>query len=159
MQDVVLKIFRNSKDFFVSLDFEKKFLSIALTTVIGITFFVVMLWAFKTRYEVLYTDLNREDMKKVSVLMEDNKIPYQVSEDGKIISIPQDMVNRWRLEVATLGVNFSGSLGYEVFDNQSFGTTSFVQKINKQRALEGELIKTIKHIRGVRRARGSSIYS
>ena len=51
------------------------------------------------------------------------------------------MVNRFRMEVATMGVNFSGTVGYEVFDKQSFGTTSFVQKVNRQRALEGELEK------------------
>ncbi len=50
-------------------------------------------------------------------------------------------------------MNFTGTVGYEVFDKQSFGTTSFVQKINKQRALEGELVKTIMHIKGVTRAR------
>ena len=53
-----------------------------------------------------------------------------------------------------MGVNFSGTVGYEVFDKQSFGTTfSFVQKVNKQRALEGELVKTIMYIKGVKRAR------
>src|SRR5690606_4734830 len=53
----------------------------------------------------------------------------------------------------TMGVSFTGTVGYEVFDKQSFGTTSFVQKVNKQRALEGELIKTITYLRGVKRAR------
>ena len=113
----------------------------------------IIIWASKTRYDVLYTDLNREDVKKIAVLLEEKKIPYQTTRDGKTIKIPEDMVNQWRLEIATLGVNFSGSVGYEIFDKQSFGTTSFVQKINKQRALEGELVKTIKYIRGVKRAR------
>ena len=63
------------------------------------------------------------------------------------------MVDQWRLKLATLGVSFSGSVGYEVFDKQSFGTTSFVQRVNKQRALEGELVKTISYIKGVKRAR------
>ena len=49
------------------------------------------------------------------------------------------------MEIATLGVNFTGTVGYEIFDKQSFGTTSFVQKVNRQRALEGELVKTIKY--------------
>ena len=57
------------------------------------------------------------------------------------------MVNRFRMEIATMGVSFSGTVGYEVFDKQAFGTTSFVQKVNRQRALEGELVKTIKYIK------------
>ena len=153
MPTVILKIFSNVKDFYLSLDDGKKILSIALVFGIILSLFVVISWVFKTRYEVLYTDLNKEDMKKIAVLLEDNKISYKTSSDGRRISIPKEMVNKWRLKIATLGVNFSGTLGYEVFDNQSFGTTSFVQRINKQRALEGELVKTIKHIRGVRRSR------
>jgi len=67
--------------------------------------------------------------------------------------VPEDQVEIWRLEIVKKGVNFTGTVGYEVFDKQAFGTTSFVQKINKQRALEGELVKTIMHIKGVTRAR------
>jgi flagellar M-ring protein FliF len=86
-------------------------------------------------------------------MLEQGKIPYQVKDDGKTIMVPEDHVEIWRLEIAKKGVNFTGTVGYEVFDKQAFGTTSFVQKINKQRALEGELVKTIMHIKGVTRAR------
>ena len=153
MLEIVLKIFNNVKDFYLSLDDGKKILSVALVAGIVLSIVVVMTWIFKTRYEVLYTDLNKEDMKKIALLLEENKTSYKTSSDGRSISIPKEMVNKWRLKIATLGVDFSGTLGYEVFDNQSFGTTSFVQRINRQRALEGELVKTIRYIRGVRRAR------
>ena len=153
MLDTMIKIFNNIKDFFLSLDDSKKILSISLIMGILLTFVVVISWIFQTRYDILYTDLNKEDLKKIAILLEENKVSYKTSPDGRSISIPKDMVNKWRLEISTLGVNFSGILGYEVFDKQSFGTTSFVQRINKQRALEGELVKTIKHIRGVKRAR------
>ena len=153
MIETMSKIFNNIKEFFLSLDSGKKVLSISLILGIILSFVVIMSWIFKTRYDVLYTDLNKEDLKKIAMLLEEKRVSYKTSSDGKSISIPKDMVNKWRLEISTLGVNFSGILGYEIFDNQSFGTTSFVQRINKQRALEGELVKTIKHIRGVRRAR------
>ena len=113
----------------------------------------IVVWASKTRYDVLYTDLNKEDSRKIAILLEEKKIPYQFSNDGKTISIPEDLVGVWRLEIAKIGTTFSGTVGYEVFDKQSFGTTSYVQKVNKQRALEGELIKTISYIQGVKRAR------
>lgn len=137
----------------MSLDHNKKMGMIGVAVFIMMMFVVVIVWASKTRYETLYTDLNREDSKKIAVLLDENKIPYQMSKDGKEVQIPQDMINQWRLKIAMLGVDFSGSVGYEVFDKQSFGTTSFVQKVNKQRALEGELVKTIRHIKGVKRAR------
>lgn len=153
MQDVIEKIIRNFVEFFTGLDTAKKIGLIAISCIIVSVMIGIISWATATRFEVLYTNLNKEDSKKISVILEEKKIPYQTSKDGKSISIPSEDVNRFRLELATMGVNFTGTVGYEVFDKQSFGTTSFVQRVNKQRALEGELVKTIKHFSGVLRAR------
>jgi flagellar M-ring protein FliF len=153
VQDFLEKIHRNFMEFYSTLDAGKK---ISLFVISGLIFTVlvgIVVWASKTRFEVLYTDLNREDSKKIAVILEEKKISYSLSNDGKTISIPEELIGKWRLELAVMGVNFSGTVGYEVFDKQSFGTTSFVQRINKQRALEGELIKTIMFINGVKRAR------
>lgn len=153
MQDILEKIFRNFREFFNNLDITKKvgFIVIACMIVAAMTGIIV--WASKTRYDVLYTDLNKEDARKIAIILEEKKIAYQTSDDGKTISIPEDLVGVWRLEIAKLGTSFSGTVGYEVFDKQSFGTTSFVQKVNKQRALEGELVKSIMYIQGIKRAR------
>lgn len=121
---------------------------VMLSAMIGI-----IIWSSKTDYKVLYTDLTKEDSAVIARLLEEGKISYQVKDDGKTITVPEDQVDIWRLEIAKKGVNFTGTVGYEVFDKQAFGTTSFVQKINKQRALEGELVKTIMHIKGITRAR------
>jgi len=153
LQDFLEKIYRNFLEFFKSLETPRKFGLIGLTLFVVTCFAVIIIWATKTRFAVLYTDLNREDSKQLSVLLEQKKIPYQTNADGKTIMIPEEMVNRFRLEIATMGVNFSGAVGYEVFDKQSFGTTSFVQRVNRQRALEGELVKTIMYITGVKRSR------
>jgi flagellar M-ring protein FliF len=153
LQDFIEKIWRNFSEFFAGLDLNKKIGMVAVFMFIVTVMASIIIWASKTRYDVLYTDLNREDSKKIAVLLEENKVPYQTTKDGKTIKIPEDMLNTWRLKIATMGVNFSGTVGYEVFDKQSFGTTSFVQKINRQRAMEGELVKTIKYINGVKRAR------
>ena len=153
MQDFIARVYKNFSDFFSSLNNSKKISLVATVVFLIVVSIGLMTWIGKTKYEVLYTELNREDSKKIASLLEENKISYQISKDGKTVRIPKDMVNKWRLQIATLGVNFSGTVGYEVFDKQSFGTTSFVQKINRQRALEGEMVKTITHIRGIRRAR------
>lgn len=153
MQEVIEKIIRNFIEFFNGLDTAKKIGLIAVSCIILSVMIGIISWATATRFEVLYTNLNKEDAKKISVILEEKKIPYQTTKDGKSISIPTEDVNRFRLELATMGVNFTGTVGYEVFDKQSFGTTSFVQRVNKQRALEGELVKTIKHFSGVVRAR------
>lgn len=153
MQELLEKIYRVLSEFFKQLDTAKKIAVIVLACFILAGMVGIVSWASKTRYKVLYTNLNQEDSKTIARMLYEKNISSQVSDDGKTVSIPEELVEVWRLELAKSGVNFSGTVGYEVFDNQSFGTTSFVQKVNKQRALEGELVKTIRYLRGVKRAR------
>lgn len=153
MNNFVSQTFQNFVDFFKSLDMTRRLGLIGIAGLIIALMAGIIIWAGKTDYKVLYTDLTKEDSAVIARMLEEGKIGYQVRDDGKTILVPEDMVEIWRLEIAKKGVNFTGTVGYEVFDKQSFGTTSFVQKINKQRALEGELVKTIMHIKGVTRAR------
>lgn len=145
--------FQNFIDFFKSLDMTRRLGLIVVGGVLIATMAGIVIWSSKTDYKVLYTDMSKDDSATISRMLEEGKISYQVKDDGKTIMVPEDQVDIWRLEIAKKGVNFTGTVGYEVFDKQAFGTTSFVQKINKQRALEGELVKTIMHIKGVTRAR------
>ncbi|MBN4056925.1 flagellar M-ring protein FliF, partial [bacterium AH-315-J21] len=85
--------------------------------------------------------------------LEANKIPYQVSEGGRSIMIPDGDVHRVRMAMASEGVPTGGSVGYAIFDKTNFGMTDFLQKVNFRRALEGELTKTILEIREVKAAR------
>ena len=144
---------QNFIDFFRSLDMTRKLGLLALGCLLVASMVGIIVWSGKTDYKVLYTDLTKDDSAVIARMLEEGKINYQVADDGKTIKVPEDQVEIWRLEIAKKGVNFNGTVGYEVFDKQAFGTTSFVQKINKQRALEGELVKTIMHIKGVTRAR------
>jgi len=149
LQDII----KNLKSFFDELTPAKK-ISVVVTflLVIGVVTSMII-WASKTRYKVLYSNLTPEDSANISQILESSKVSYQTDDNGKTIKIPEDQVEILRLEIAKRGVNFTSAVGYEVFDKQAFGTTNFVQKINRQRALEGELVKTITHIRGVKRAR------
>ena len=144
---------QNFLDFFKSLDMTRRLGMVGVAGLVVALMAGIIIWAGKTDYKVLYTELTKDDSAVIARMLEEGKISYQVKDDGKTILVPEDMVEIWRLEIAKKGVNFTGTVGYEVFDKQSFGTTSFVQKINKQRALEGELVKTIMHIKGVTRAR------
>jgi flagellar M-ring protein FliF len=71
------------------------------------------------------------------------KIPFQGSADGTAVSVPRESVPEIRLLLATEGLPVGGSVGMEVFDQNSIGTTDFVQRLNYQRALQGELERTI----------------
>lgn len=153
METLFKDVLKQAREFFTSLDGGKKMGIIILGILMIVGSVSLVMWASKTEYKTLYTNLTPEDSQSIAQILEEGKIPYQMNDDGKTIKIPDEKVDYLRLEIAKKGVSFNSTVGYEVFDQQSFGTTSFVQKINKQRALEGELIKTIKHIKGVKRAR------
>jgi flagellar M-ring protein FliF len=113
----------------------------------------LFMWAGSTSYVPLMTNLNPEDASNVMRILREKRIPFKVDPTGKNISIPPESVDNMRLELAMLGAPQSSVVGYEVFDKNSLGTTSFVQKVNQKRALEGELMRTINAIKGVLRSR------
>jgi flagellar M-ring protein FliF len=123
-----------------------------LTVIIG-GLVGMFMWAGETAFAPLMTNLNAEDAANIIRVLRDKHIPFKVDPTGKNVSIPPESLYQLRLELATMGLPQSSVIGYEVFDKQSLGTTSFVQKINQKRALEGELMRTINTIRGVRRSR------
>ena len=153
METFFNQISQNFIEFYRSLDARRRVSLFGITVTIVLAVVFLIAWASKTQYKLLYTELNNQDSLTIRQMLDQGGIAYRIDDDGKSIYVPEDMVDIWRLEVAKKGVDFSSTVGYEVFDNQAFGTTSIVQKINKQRALEGELMKTIKHIRGIKRAR------
>lgn len=153
MDGIFSNTMANFVEFFRSLEMTRRIGLIAIAALIVGSMFAVVMWASKGQYKVLYTDLSKDDSNSIARLLEEGKINYQIKDEGKTILVPEEQVEIWRLEIAKRGVNLTGTVGYEIFDKQSFGTTSFVQKINKQRAIEGELVKTIMHLRGVARAR------
>lgn len=104
--------------------------------------------------KLLYDDLASGDSNAIAAKLEENEIPYKVSDDGVRISVPENDVGRARMLLAQEGLPNGGNMGYELFDTQNgFGTTNFVQNINQVRALEGELARTISSLDQVRNAR------
>lgn len=120
-----------------------------------ILFFVfVSLRATSPGMKLLYADLSSTDAGSVAAALEEAQIPYSVSADGTRITASEEDIGRARMLLAEKGLPNGGSLGYELFDNQSgFGTTNFVQNINQVRALEGELSRTISSLENIRSAR------
>jgi flagellar M-ring protein FliF len=139
---------------FLSRQSPKKKASIGLVLLsIGAVIIGLFIWAGSTNYVTLMSNLNPEDSTSVIRLLREKHIPFKVDPSGKNISVPPESLYEFRLELATLGLPQTGVVGYEVFDKQSLGTTSFVQKMNQKRALEGELMRSINSIHGVKRSR------
>lgn len=111
------------------------------------------LWAFRENYQVLFSDLNGQDAAAMVNELERLKVPYQLEDDGSTILVPHDVVYKTRLKLMGKGVNLQGSVGFEIFNNAEFGMTEFAQKVNYQRALQGELARTIMGFDEIKSAR------
>lgn len=102
----------------------------------------------------LFTDLTLEDAAAVVSQVETQGISYELGVDGRSILVPQENVHRLRMTLAEAGLPSGGGVGYEIFDKtDTLGATSFVQNINRLRALEGELSRTIRSIGRISSAR------
>jgi flagellar M-ring protein FliF len=123
----------------------------ALVLVAGFT--TMFIWTNKTTFRAAYTGLNQEDASAVVEVLKSSNTPYRLTGDGTTIMVPETMVYDIRLTMAKEGIPKGEGVGYEIFDKTEFGTTEFVQKINKKRALQGELARTIKAFDEVKNAR------
>lgn len=131
-----------------------KRMMIAAVAILSVLAFSVLIFvANRTDYRPLFTNLNAEDAGEIVKKLKDTKTPYQVTADGKGILVPSDKVYELRLSLASEGLPQGGGVGFEIFDRKSFGMTEFVQKLNYQRALQGELSRTISQLNGVEQAR------
>lgn len=119
------------------------------------TFFIfISLRVSSPDYSLLYSDLSTADSSAIAAKLEEQEIPYQISEDGTRVTVQDTEVGRARMLLAEAGLPNGGNMGYELFDTQSgFGTTNDMVNLNKKRALEGELARTISALDPVRSAR------
>ena len=133
-----------------------RLISLAAIVIFLISFFTyIVMQVNSVEYSVLYTDLELEDAKQIVSRLEAENIKYKLTKNGAEILVPQDKVNKMRVETAELALASKGSnVGYEIFDNtDALGTTNFVQNINLIRALEGELARTIRSVDNIKSAR------
>lgn len=123
-------------------------------TLFTIIALAAMVKTFSTpEYKPLMVGLEPADAQSISAQLAAKKIAYQMTPDGKGINVPADQLDAARMEIAAEGSPHSGRMGFELFDKSSWGQTEFDEKVNYQRALEGELERTIQTLSGVKSAR------
>jgi flagellar M-ring protein FliF len=104
-------------------------------------------------FRSLYSGLNTQEAGMIVARLETMEVPYRLESNGTTILVPQIELDRVRLQLATEGLPESGRLGFEIFDQANFGATEFAERVNFQRALEGELERTISSLAEVAQAR------
>jgi flagellar M-ring protein FliF len=113
----------------------------------------LVLWSRQPDYRVLFSNLSDRDGGAIVAALQQGNIPYRLSDGGGAILVPSEQVHETRLRLASQGLPKNGSVGFELMDNQKFGISQFAEQVNYQRALEGELEKTIGSISSVKTAR------
>ncbi|OHE04000.1 MAG: flagellar M-ring protein FliF, partial [Sulfurimonas sp. RIFCSPLOWO2_12_FULL_34_6] len=130
---------------------------IVSSAVVGIVAFLIFLVIYTNKkdsistMEVLFDSLTPEDAAKVVEQLEKDNIPYEIQENN-VIKVPKNIVYKERIAIASLGIPKHSGIGFELFDNQEFGATSFDQNVKYLRALEGELSRTINALAPIERA-------
>ncbi|KAB2970543.1 flagellar M-ring protein FliF, partial [Zoogloea sp.] len=113
----------------------------------------VLLWSRQPDYTVLFSNLAEKDGGAVVTSLTQQNIPYKFSENGNAILVPSSQVHDLRLRLAAQGIPKGGLVGFELMETQKLGLSQFHEQINYQRALEGELSRTISSIASVAGAR------
>src|SRR5581483_4490957 len=120
---------------------------LAVVTLIGGMAF--MRWAGTPSYSVLFSGLDAKGAQSVIDKLKADKVPYKLADQGGAILVPQATVYDLRLSLSAAGLPKGGTVGYELLDNQGLTTSDFTQKVDYQRAVEGELARTLMAFAGV----------
>ncbi len=126
-------------------------LGLALSVAIGVA---IVLWSQEPSYGRLYSEIGESDVAEILEILNKENIKYKVETGSGAIMVPMDQVSAIKLKLAAQGLPKSNSLGYELLDKeQGFGTSKSVETMRFQRALEGEIARTIMSIQNVKTAR------
>lgn len=111
------------------------------------------MWSQKPDYRVLFSNFSDRDGGAIVASLQQMNVPYQFSEGGGAILVPADKVHDARLKLASQGLPKGGNVGFELMENQKLGVSQFLEQVNFQRALEGELARSIQSLAAVQAAR------
>src|SRR5437016_13575860 len=107
----------------------------------------------RVEYQTLYADLDPQEAQGIVQKLTELKVPYELGTDGRTVKVAADKIAEVRIQMASQGLPESGRIGFEIFDRTNFGLTNFQEQVNYQRAIDGELARSIMTIAEVEAAR------
>ncbi len=123
----------------------KLFLLAGMAAVIAVMV-VFWLWSQQPDYRVLFSNFSDKDGGAIVAALDKMNVPYKLSDSGSAILVPAAQVHQARLKLASDGLPKGGNIGFELLEKQKFGVSQFVEQVNFQRGLEGELERSIQAI-------------
>tara|TARA_B100000749_G_scaffold280894_2_gene280528 strand:- start:22660 stop:24309 length:1650 start_codon:yes stop_codon:yes gene_type:complete len=142
------------KEFYKSLTPVKR-VSVIMSAVIAmVATVIVSTMLTRTNYAMLLKDVPSDQLPLVVQKLKQNNIPFELDESGSLIKVPAHLLHSSQMVIMSqLGTSDIGNIGLELFEKQEFGTTSYAQRINYQRAMQGELIRAINSLASVKRSK------
>src|SRR5207249_3333430 len=115
--------------------------------------YLVLMASRQPNLVVAMTNLAPEDSAAIADQLTSDGVPYEIGGGGSTVAVPANKVAEVRIKLAQAGLPKGGNVGLEIFDKTNFGATDFVQQVNFQRGMEGELARSINTLDGVKASR------
>lgn len=153
MNERLNTLFENLKTYYANLSAKKRMalMGIALAGLLGVMALTMVVK--HDPQQVLYSDLHQEDAKAIAKKLSEQNIAYRLSDDSKTMTVAKSQVYQARMELAKEGLPGQDVVGFEKFDTTSIGMSSYVQRIQYIRAIQGELTRSIQRLSSVKTAR------
>ncbi len=154
MQGLFQNIFVQFRDFYKNLTPVKRMSMIAVTLIVIATAGMMGLMMAGTDFIPVLTNVPADQTAIVVDKLQAKNIPFRVQDGGKTITVPKELLHSTQMALMSeIGSGKIGTIGFELFDKQDFGTSSYAQRINYQRALQGELTRAINTLDAVKRSK------
>lgn len=142
------------REFFKGLGPTKRLSIIAASIIIVAAVMVVTFMVSGKDYIPLLTNVPNDQLSMIVEKLNSKNVPFQLRDDGKTVAVPKELLHATQMTLMSeVGSNKIGSVGLEIFEKQDFGTNSYAQKINYQRALQGELMRAINTLTAVKQSK------
>lgn len=142
------------REFFKNLGPTKRLSVITVTVIAAIALLTMLFMASGKDYVPLFTNIPADQVSMIVAKLNEKNIPFQLRDGGKTVAIPKELLHSTQMALMSeIGSPKMGSIGLEIFDKQDFGMNSYAQKINYQRALQGELMRAINTLTAVKQSK------
>lgn len=154
MNKVIGSIIVQFREFYKNLGPTKRLSVLAVTVVAIIALMVVSFMVSGKDYAPLLTNIPNDQLSTIVAQLNQKNIPFQLRDDGKTLAVPKELLHSTQMALmAEVGSSKIGNIGLEMFEKQDFGINSYAQKINYQRALQGELMRSINTLTSVKQSK------
>ncbi len=154
MDALIRNILNQFREFYRGLTPTKRMSILAATAIVAITVGMITLSMSSADWAPVLTNIPSDQTAIVVDKLQQKNIPFRVQDGGKTIVVPQELLHSTQMALmAEIGSAKVGSIGLEVFDKQDFGTSTYAQRVNFQRALQGELMRAINTLDAVKRSK------